>query len=813
MKIRHKILIPFTLSIIAFGVFAALFVSWHVQDKTREIIQENMFLLAQEKLRDIDRVVVARIEQAEVYVSDIALEETFKESNDTFEKMEDREAYIEEIDTEWRQGVSPLTAQITENELSEEIRTEFQLNAFYEKRYGHPIFPEVFVTNKFGVNVAQTNATSDYYQADEAWWQETKENGLYISEIRSDESAEANVIDIAVRIEDEEGNFSGVLLVAYDIREVVRAVETLVARNTTGLLDVQTVTKATLLNAGGSVIHSTRRDFNLFDRYEDNVHKEIQGHDAGGMYQPLLETKTDSFSDDLLIHAHSKGVRHFEGLGWILITAYSEEEAFSVASFLRNIIFLTVLIVAILAFIVSRRIAHSIADPIEELTVQSKRLAEGDFTTQIGQSAERGSKDDEIKALFHAFETMRCKLKEMYESLDEKVRERTRSLAEANARNKAMLTSIGDGLIFISMNRQIVFTNGAAENMLGVTQRDMIGSVWTDIVTAVTGKGEVVPPEDMPMEQVLNAEGGVVVSTNTADDFYFTRTDRSTFPVIITASQVVVEGEKAGVIVVFRDITKDKQIDEAKTEFVSLASHQLRTPLSTINWYIEMLLDGDAGPLKKEQTEFLEQVYTSNQRMVGLVEALLNVSRLELGTFAVNPEETDIPALFRSIFDEVKPVVDQKCLDFVDDVQRNIPNTKVDPDLTRMIFENLITNAVKYTPEKGQVRVSAYIATAGEQVDEKEIREDSLVVEVADTGYGIPDNQKDQIFNKLFRADNVQQKDTTGTGLGLYISKLIVDHVGGKIWFNSQENEGTSFFVTLPLSGMRKKKGSKTLGE
>ncbi len=255
-------------------------------------------------------------------------------------------------------------------------------------------------------------------------------------------------------------------------------------------------------------------------------------------------------------------------------------------------------------------------------------------------------------------------------------------------------------------------------------------------------------------------------------------------------------------LLLVEDITKEKQIDKAKTEFVSLASHQLRTPLSTVNWYTEMLLAGYTGEINEKQKKYLDEIYRGNQRMVELVNALLNVSRLELGTFVVEPEPTDIVVLAKSAIDEQKNVIDQKKLKFSDHFANDVPKINVDPKLLHMVFQNLLSNAVKYTLEGGSIEFGISL--------DKEKR--YVNIRVADTGYGIPKNQQDKIFTKLFRADNVRKKDTEGTGLGLYIVKSIIEHTEGTIRFESEENKGTTFYISLPIEGMKKKEGTKALG-
>lgn len=257
-------------------------------------------------------------------------------------------------------------------------------------------------------------------------------------------------------------------------------------------------------------------------------------------------------------------------------------------------------------------------------------------------------------------------------------------------------------------------------------------------------------------------------------------------------------------VAIERDITHEKEVDRAKTEFVSLASHQLRTPLSAINWYIEMVTSGDAGEVNDDQKKLLDEAYTASRRMVDLVNALLNVSRIELGTFAVDPENIDIVKLCKELVHEIEPLAMQKQQRLQESYVEESLMIDVDPKLFTMIIQNLLSNAIKYTPEEGTVALSVR-------------KEDGLLqISVTDTGYGIPTSEQDKIFTKLFRADNVKDKDTTGTGLGLYIVKSILEYSGGNIWFESpchDDGTGTTFFVTLPLSGMKSQDGSKPLEE
>lgn len=277
--------------------------------------------------------------------------------------------------------------------------------------------------------------------------------------------------------------------------------------------------------------------------------------------------------------------------------------------------------------------------------------------------------------------------------------------------------------------------------------------------------------------------------------------DDGTIRFIRDTGGVVASGTEKDQLIVgeARDITFEKEVDRVKTEFVSLASHQLRSPLTAIGWFSELLLNEKNGKLTKRQKEYIHEVREGNKRMIDLVNALLNTSRLDLGSFVIDPVPTDFVVLSKDVLKEMQNEIKQKKLHVNETYQKNLPSINADEKLMRMIFQNLISNAIKYTPEKGQLDVSM------------NVEGDAIRIMVKDTGFGIPKAQQQRIFSRLYRAENVVQKNIEGTGLGLYIVKSILDQSGGKIWFESEQDHGSTFFVELPLTGMKKKEGVKVL--
>lgn len=242
-------------------------------------------------------------------------------------------------------------------------------------------------------------------------------------------------------------------------------------------------------------------------------------------------------------------------------------------------------------------------------------------------------------------------------------------------------------------------------------------------------------------------------------------------------------------LIILHDVSRDKLIETMKTEFVSIAAHQLRTPLSAIKWTLRMLLDGDIGELTAEQKELLEKTYESNERMISLINDLLNVTRIEEGRFLYKPVPSQLEDLVevavRNADDLLK--IKKIKLEF-QKPEEILPKILADQEKIGLVIQNLLENAIKYTPEGGEIKI--FLSQKKKQ----------LVFEIKDSGVGIPLDQQNRIFTKFFRGSNVMRMETDGSGLGLYTAKNIVEAHKGKIWFDSKEGRGTSFYFSLPVS-------------
>ena len=241
---------------------------------------------------------------------------------------------------------------------------------------------------------------------------------------------------------------------------------------------------------------------------------------------------------------------------------------------------------------------------------------------------------------------------------------------------------------------------------------------------------------------------------------------------------------------VAHDVTREAEIDRSKTEFVSLASHQLKTPLTSIRWLAEALNSGSLGPLLPAQKNYMENIQMSVQRMIDMVNDLLTVSRIELGKMARHIEELDAVEMAKNVIEEQRHDAETRELTLTFASASALPHVFADKISLRHVFQNLVSNAIKYTPAKGTVTVRLELGG---------VKTESLFLTVSDTGIGIPKKEYDNVFEKLHRASNAQALVPDGTGLGLYVVKTVIDKAGGGITFESVEGKGTTFYVTIPI--------------
>lgn len=374
-----------------------------------------------------------------------------------------------------------------------------------------------------------------------------------------------------------------------------------------------------------------------------------------------------------------------------------------------------------------------------------------------------------------------AELENVRENLKKIVNERTADLTKF----KAAVENAYDHIIISDINGKIIYANKAVTRTTGFTRSEIFGNT-----PALWGKQ---------------------MSKEFYDDFWNTikfkkesfvgevrnrRKNGEIYNALISVTPILdKKGEVLYFIGIERDVTKEREVERMKSEFISLASHQLRTPLSATKWYLEVLADEEnTGKLTNSQREILLKTYDTTNKTIALVNNLLNVSRIESGKIFGKFEKTNLCELVEGVVKDLGPLVEEKKIEVIVSIPKDVESVYIDPKIIREVYSNLLSNAIKYSATSSKVIIST--------------TEDVLyfLTKVQDFGIGIPLSEHKNIFSRFYRAQNAISKVPDGNGLGLYIAKIIVEAAGGRIWFESVEGEGTTFYFTLPKKAFSNEK-------
>lgn len=391
------------------------------------------------------------------------------------------------------------------------------------------------------------------------------------------------------------------------------------------------------------------------------------------------------------------------------------------------------------------------------------------------------NKETQLSSIYTQLQDEIKHRKAVADSLDENLQ----ILSRQKAQDEALLQSIGEGVIATDHEGEVILVNDMTKRLFNYYEKQVLGESHEQLFQLFDEEGNSLEQGQNPLMKTLSDHESCQTSK-----YYYRDYNQQLVPVAITTSPVELEGEVVGAIEVFRDITQERAAAKAKDEFLSLASHQLRTPLSAIRWYAERLLK--TSRMKQKNRSYLEAIYEDSARMSSLLSDYLNASRLELKTTRVFASSIAPSEVIDDVLEDLQPMVKEKKLEILRHEQDGC-SLQTDKHLLEMILQNLISNAVKYTPQNGTVTISTQSYTGKDP-----LLKDGIVISVEDTGIGIPPKEQVNVFNKLFRADNAASSDIEGTGLGLYTVKQAVERLDGKIWFESHPDKGTHFAVTLP---------------
>jgi PAS domain S-box-containing protein len=348
------------------------------------------------------------------------------------------------------------------------------------------------------------------------------------------------------------------------------------------------------------------------------------------------------------------------------------------------------------------------------------------------------------------------------------------------AKSHAILEGVADGVMVTDAHGEIILFNAAAERILQIHRTDVIGrsvsempgifglagTSWAEL-TEMWGEGNPDPDREVLYDERLELDQRVIS---------------------MRVAPVTRENVFEGTVSVFRDITKDVEVDRMKSEFVSTVSHELRTPMTSIKGYIDLMYSGMAGNITPKQERFLQIVKTNADRLTLLVNDLLDISRIEMGRLKLNPKPVELSNTVDVVLDNHAPEAQQRQQTLRNEIEDPLPLVQVDPARLAQVLTNLVSNAVHYTPNGGSISVRA------------EVVDDVVQIHVQDTGIGIKEEDKSKLFSRFYRAEDPLVQARSGTGLGLVIVKSIVELHGGEMWFESTPGQGSTFSLSLPLA-------------
>jgi PAS domain S-box-containing protein len=349
-----------------------------------------------------------------------------------------------------------------------------------------------------------------------------------------------------------------------------------------------------------------------------------------------------------------------------------------------------------------------------------------------------------------------------------------KSAVDERNKTMAIIENLADGILLLDINHNVEIISPMVCDLLKKQKEEIVGVNFFELISS---------EEFKTLRDLLKEDGRVKVVHRKEIDL------GENLSLEVSSVFLKTDSAEKGVLIVLHDITRDKLVEKMKTEFVSIAAHQLRTPLSAIKWTLRMMLDGDAGTITDEQKELLDKTYVSNERMINLINDLLNVTRIEEGRFLYKQENVQLEDIVDVIVKSSAELIQIKKIDLHINLPKELmPEVKVDKEKMGIVVQNLLENAIKYSKEGSKIEI--VLENEGDQA----------LFKITDWGVGIPNNQQERIFTKFFRGDNVIVLETEGSGLGLYTTKNIVEAHKGKIWFESKEGQGTTFFFTIPFA-------------
>jgi len=627
---------------------------------------------------------------------------------------------------------------------------------------------QIIITNLHQRVIIATDDRLRFQKMDEVWWHTAYNNGLgykSISDVQYDAEKQNHYLSIALPILDKtsESEVVGVLKAVCPLPELSELVKP--------LSDEHKRIKATeicLIDEFGRVIASSPGSgYHFSDHVEmsDAAMAAISARDTYSGYE--MDGETD-VQGEKRVYGWARTQRwkqsHDEQnfTNWTVLVSQPASSAFyEVTKLTKRILSFTLiscLIVIAIALVVSQRIVT----PIMQVTSAARAIGRGEFDQEIPVTS-----SDEVGILAEEFNSMRWNLKSAVGKLTKEEKKMT-----------AIVNSLAEGLILVDSNSCVLHINPAAEYLLNVS----ITGIGKDFTEIIQNEGLINIFEENQRQISLNKP---VISEIT-----LAHNDEQLVLRVISSPFLDENGLALGTVYLFDDITREKEMDQMKSDFISLVSHELRTPLTSIIGFVSFILDGKAGPINDKQRNSLARVQRQSKRLAALINDLLDISRIESGRIQMEQEPIPLLEIATQRIEEIRPQADEKSIQLNLTAPESVPKIVGDEARMGQVFTNLIGNAIKFTPNNGEVSVKL------------KVDGNLLHVEVIDTGPGIPVEERQKVFDKFYQFSDIHTRQQGGSGLGLSITRSIVQAHGGTLWIDDgNRGKGSNFQFVLPLVG------------
>jgi len=377
----------------------------------------------------------------------------------------------------------------------------------------------------------------------------------------------------------------------------------------------------------------------------------------------------------------------------------------------------------------------------------------------------------------------------MHLKMEKRARDLAKEMSLQAQYAQVVLDSIADGVYSTDMSRIIKTWSKGAERITGWTAQEAIGRSCADFLRHTDDSGEALCEVDCPLIEAFRTGKSV------AKEAWVHAKDGRAIPVSITVGPIFDEkGEVVGAVEVFRDVSKERELIESikqanalKDQFLANMSHELRTPLNSIIGFAELLREQVFGPLNDRQLRYVENILRSGEHLLTLINDILDLSKIEAGAVEVEREPVNLKEVLEWSLTMQSERAKKHNISLDLEVDGDIGIIETDPTKLKQILLNLISNAVKFTPEGGKVTVRA------------KKRDEEIEISVSDTGIGVPKDQLDRIFEPFVQLDSSLSRRYEGAGLGLALTRRLVELLGGRIWVESEVGKGSTFSFTLPL--------------